>query len=95
MQDKITIDLLNNYIKNDRKLFKEEKDYAINLINNPIKIPELMTPANLKPIENIFKKEFSGLYYNEKENIFYSTRTATKSKHSVQLNGVILDIIIK
>jgi hypothetical protein len=55
-QDEVSINLLNSYIKNDRKLFKEEKVDVIRLIKNPAKIPELMTPANLKPIEQIFKK---------------------------------------
>jgi hypothetical protein len=55
-QDGLSINLLNSYIKNDRKLFKEEKEDVIRLINNPSKIPELMTPANLKQIEQIFKK---------------------------------------
>jgi hypothetical protein len=39
-----------------------------------------MIPSNLKPIEQIFKKKFSGLYYNERDNQFYSRLTNTKSK---------------
>jgi hypothetical protein len=86
---------LNSYIKNDRKLFKEEKEDVVRLIKNPAKIPELITPANLKPIEQIFKKN-SQDFIITKETISSIVHLQLRNKkHSIQLNGAILDITIK
>jgi hypothetical protein len=79
-QDKEYIDYINILFKENGCLYPKDKVDIIKLINGSIKIPELKIPANLKPIEKIFNRKFSGLYYDEKQNLFYSTKTARKSR---------------
>jgi hypothetical protein len=74
---------LNKSINQDKESMKLLRDLCKQgdeaNINN-IKVQELKVPANLKPIEWIFKRNFSGLYYNEKQNLFYSIYTLRKSR---------------
>jgi hypothetical protein len=41
---------------------------------------DLKVPSNLRPVERIFLRPFLGVYYDENDNLFYSTRTARRTR---------------
>jgi hypothetical protein len=41
---------------------------------------DLKVPNNLKSVERIFLRPFAGVYYDENNNLFYSTRTVRRSR---------------
>jgi hypothetical protein len=52
------------------------KQYEDNqVINEPINQYDLKVPNNLRPVDRIFLRPFSGVYYDENDNLFYNTRT--------------------
>jgi hypothetical protein len=60
-------------ITTDRTLKIKKKQKVIDYDN-------LEVPDNLKPIKEIFGRPFHGLFYDEVENLFYSTHTRRKTK---------------
>jgi hypothetical protein len=69
------------------------KQYEDQITNDPVKQNDsvaneaikqddhdLKVPDNLKPIERIFLRPFVGVYYDEHNNLFYSTRTARSTR---------------
>jgi hypothetical protein len=46
----------------------------------PIDDNYLEAPDSLKPVTKIFDRQFSGLYYDEAQDLFYSTHTRRRTK---------------
>jgi hypothetical protein len=44
------------------------------------KTSELETSANLRPVHKIFDRSFSGVYYNDKANLFYGIHIASRMR---------------
>jgi hypothetical protein len=65
----------NQVMSEPIKQYEDEK-----IMNESIKQYDLKVPSNLRPVEMIFLRPFSGVYYDEDNNTFYSTRTARRTR---------------
>jgi hypothetical protein len=50
------------------------------VMSESIKQYDLKMPSNLIPVERIFLRSFSGVYYDENDDLFYSIRTVRKTR---------------
>jgi hypothetical protein len=74
--------ITNEPVKQDDQITNEPVKQNDSVTNESVKQDDhdLKVPDNLKPVERIFLRPFAGVYYDEHNNLFYSTRTARRTR---------------